>query len=107
MPGPVTGVAGDGGAALAPLGGGVSLGPSGGTRPVGRGGSGGSSGGATTEATSPVPAGGAGIAACVRDESRRCGAAKTKPTAANTASRPTTGAAMREKRLPTICPIGV
>lgn len=63
-----------------------------------------SSGGATAEPASPVPAGGAGIAACSRERSRRWGAAKTKPTAASTASRPSTGAAMREKRLPTIVP---
>jgi formate hydrogenlyase subunit 4 len=63
-----------------------------------------SSGGATTDATSPVPAGGAGIAACSRDRSRSLGAARTNATAASTASRPITGAAMREKRLPTRIP---
>jgi hypothetical protein len=63
-----------------------------------------SSGGATAEPTSSLPAGGAGIAACSLERSRSRGAARTKPTAASTASRPSTGAAMREKRLPTIVP---
>ena len=101
IPGPPAGAMDAGGAALAWLGGGASLGPRAGVGPSVLGGSEVSSGGATTEATSPVPAGGAGIAAWLRDRSRSLGAAKTNPTAASTASRPITGAAMREKRLPT------
>jgi len=63
IPGPPAGAMGAGGAALASLDDGASLGPRAGVGPPVPGGSEVSSGGATTEATSPVPAGGAGIAA--------------------------------------------
>ncbi len=90
----------------APAGGVVPAGLDEGELPLLSGDSGVSRGGATAEPASPVPAGGAGIAAWSCERSRSRGAAKTKPTAASTASRPITGAAMREKRLPTNCPIG-
>ena len=103
IPGNAAGVAGPvGKAGVAPPERGASLGLAEGVCPGVPGGPGGAA--ATTDAASPVPAGGAGIAAWSPDTSRSLGAAKTKPTAANTASTPVNGAAMREKRLPTSVP---